>query len=76
MYRKAETKVKGNLMITDSFRVKIGVHQRSALCLFLFVLLLDNATKAKIAKAPNAILFADDIVSRYHEKIGKSWKPI
>lgn len=47
-----------------SFKVRVERHQNSVLSrsfFFLLAALLDDALKHKIAKAPNAMLLADDI---------------
>lgn len=62
MNKGAETKIKSNIGLTDSFRVRVGVHQMSALISFLFISLLDDAPKNQVLKALSAILFADGIV--------------
>ena len=44
MYKGSETVVKCAVETTESFKVKVGLHQGSALSLFLFAVIMDNLT--------------------------------
>ena len=47
---------------TESFKVKIGLHQGSALSPFLFAVIMDRVTDEIRRETPWTMLFADDIV--------------
>ena len=46
---------------TESFKVKVGLHQESALSLFLFAVIIVRLTD-EVRKPPWTMLFANDIV--------------
>ena len=48
--------------ITSDFSITIGLHQGSALSPFLFVIIMDELTKAIQNEILQCMLFADDIV--------------
>jgi len=48
--------------ITNNFSITIELHQRSALSLFLFAIVMNGLTKAIQDKIPWCMLFGDDIV--------------
>ena len=47
---------------TESFKVKVGLHQGSELSPFLFAVIMDRLTDEVRRKSPWTMLFADDIV--------------
>ncbi|KAL4204701.1 hypothetical protein AMTRI_Chr01g111220 [Amborella trichopoda] len=47
---------------TSEFSVIVGLHQRSTLIPYFFVLVMDNLTKHLQDEIPWCMLFADDIV--------------
>ena len=47
---------------TESFKIKIGLHQGSALSLFLFAWIINRLTDEVRREPPWTMLFADDIV--------------
>ena len=47
---------------TESFKVKVGLHQGSALSPFLFAVIMNRLTDKVKRKPPWTMLFADDIV--------------
>ena len=61
MYEGSETVLcsKGT---TESFKVKVGLHQGSALSPFLFAVIMDRLTDEVRREPPWTMLFADDIV--------------
>ena len=61
MYKDARTSVKVVNGISESFEVRIGVHQGSALSPYLFILVLDELLKGVVKEAPSCMLFADDM---------------
>ena len=48
--------------ITSDFSITIGLHQESALSPFLFVIVMDEFTRAIQDEIPWCMLFADDII--------------
>ena len=62
MYEESETVVRCAVGTTESFKVKVGLHQGSALSPFLFAVIMDRLTDEVRREPPWTILFADDIV--------------
>ena len=62
MYEGSETVVRCAVGITESFKVKVGLHQGSALSPFLFAVIMDRITNKVRREPPWTMLFADDIV--------------
>ena len=62
MYEGSKTVVRCAVGTTESFKVKIGLHQRSALSPFLFAVIMDRRTNEVRREPPWTMLFADDIV--------------
>ena len=62
MYEGRETVVRCAVKTTESFKVKVGLHQRSALSPFLFAVIMDRLTDEVRRQPPWTILFADGIV--------------
>ena len=54
--------VKCAVETTGSFKVKVGLHQGSALSLFLFTVIMDRLTDEVRREPPWTMLFADNIV--------------
>ena len=61
MYERSETVVRCAVGTTESFKVKVGLHQGSALIPFLFAVIMDRLTD-EVRREPWTMLFADDIV--------------
>ena len=62
MYEGSETVVRCAVETTESFKVKVGLHQGSALNPFLFAVIMDRLTNEVRRETPWTMLFADDIV--------------
>jgi len=62
MYEGARTSVRSAAGLTEEFKVKVGLHQGSALSPFLFAIIMDVLTKDVIKEAPWDMMFADDVV--------------
>ena len=62
MYEGSETMVRYAVGTTESFKVKVGLHQGSALSPFLFAVIMDRLTDEVRREPPWTMLFADDIV--------------
>ena len=62
MYEKSETVVRCAIGTTKSFKVKVGLHQGSALSSFLFAVITDRLTDEVRREPLWTILFANDIV--------------
>ena len=62
MYKEIETVVGCAIGTTESFKVKVGLHQGSELSPFLFAVIMDRLTD-EVRRVPQwTMLFADDIV--------------
>ena len=62
MYEGSKIVVKCAVGTTESFKVKVGLHQGSTLSPFLFAVIMDRITD-KVRREPQwTMLFADDIV--------------
>ena len=62
MYEESETVVRCAIGTTKSFKVKVGLHQGSALSPFLFSVIMDRITDEVRTEPPWTMLFADNIV--------------
>ena len=61
-YEGSETVVRCAVETVESFKVKVGLHQGSALSPFLFAVIMDRLTDEVRREPPWTMLFADDIV--------------
>ena len=64
IYEGSETVVRCAVGTTESFKVKVGLHQGSALSPFLFAVIMDRLMDEVKRESPWTMLFADDIVIR------------
>ena len=62
MYEERKTVVRYGVGTTESFKVKVGLHQESALRPFLFAVIMDRITDEVSRELSWTMLFADDIV--------------
>ena len=62
MYGNCKTSVRCAAGDTNDFHVKVGLHQGSALCPFLFTTIIDCMTGDVQREAPWDMLFANDVV--------------
>ena len=62
IYEGSETVVRCAAGTTESFKVKVGLHQRSALSLCLLAVIMDRLTDKVRREPPWMMLFVDDIV--------------
>ena len=62
MYKKSKTVVRCVVGTTESFKVKVGLHQGSALSPFLFAVIMDRLTDEVRREPLWTMLFADDIM--------------
>ena len=62
MYEGSETVVRCAVGTTESFKVKVGLHQGSALSLFLFAVIMDRLRDEVRREPPWTMLFAHDIM--------------
>ena len=62
MYDGCTTSVTTLIGSTESFEVKVGLHQGSALSPLLFITIMDVISQEVGREPPHAMLFADDLV--------------
>ena len=62
MYEESETVVRYIVETTESLKIKVGLHQGSALSPFLFAVIMDRLMNEVRREPPWTMLFADDIV--------------
>ena len=62
MYDGCTTSVRTLIGSTESFEVKVGLHQGSALSPLLFIIIMDVISQEVGRRPPHAMLFADDLV--------------
>ena len=62
MYEQSKTVVRCTVENAESFKVEVGLHQRSALSPFLFEVIMDRLTDEVRRKPPRTMLLTDDIV--------------
>ena len=79
MYEESEIVVRCAGGTTEIFKLKVGLHQGSALIPFLFAVIMDRLMGEVRRESPWTVLFADDIViwEETREEVErrlKSWK--
>ena len=74
MYNNVVTRVRTNDCNTDYFPIKIGLHQGSALSLYLFALVMDEVTRNIQGDILWCMLFADDVVLVDESQAGVNMK--
>ncbi|KAK3557529.1 hypothetical protein QTP70_028486 [Hemibagrus guttatus] len=62
MYERSRTVVRCAVGQTEEFKVKVGLHQGSALSPFLFAIVMDQLSEEVRRESPWTMMFADDIV--------------
>ena len=62
MYKESETVVRCAVETTESFNVKVGLHQGLALSPFLFAVIMDRLTDEVRREPPWTMLFSDNIM--------------
>ncbi|KAK3547778.1 hypothetical protein QTP86_029926 [Hemibagrus guttatus] len=62
MYERSRTVVRCSVGQTEEFKVEVGLHQGSALSLFLFAIVMDQLSEEVRQESPWTMMFADDIV--------------
>ena len=62
MYKTSKTMVRCAIGTTESFKIKVKLHQGSALSLFLFAVIMNRLTNKVRREQPWTMLFADYIV--------------
>ena len=62
LYEESETVVRCAIGTTERFKVKVGLHQGSALSSFLFAVIMDRLTDEVKKEPPWTMLFADNIL--------------
>lgn len=50
------------VVVTDGFKMELGLHQGSALSPFLFAVMIDRMTGEIMQESPWTIMFVDDLV--------------
>ena len=70
-YEKVTTRVRLPFGDTEEFKIKVGLHQRSALSSFLSILVLDTLTGHIGTEISWELIFADDIawIARTEEEL-------
>ncbi|KAK3522813.1 hypothetical protein QTP86_002563, partial [Hemibagrus guttatus] len=76
MYDRSRTVVRCAVGQTEELKVEVGLHQGSALSLFLFAMVTDQLSEEVRQESPCTMMFADDIVicSESREQVKKTWR--
>ena len=62
IYKGSKAVVRFAIGTTESFKVKVGLHQESTLSPFLFAVIMDRLSDKVKRELPWTMLFADDIM--------------
>ena len=62
MYKDSETQIRTPAGRSESFTVTVGVHRGSALSPFIFTIVMDTLTDNIRKRAPENMMFADDVI--------------
>ena len=62
MYDGTKTRIKVDSELSEEFKVKVGMHQRSVLSPFILAVVVDVVTEFAREGALSELLYADDIV--------------
>ena len=79
IYEESETVVRCAVGTTEIFKIKVGLHRKSASSMFLFAVIVDRLTEEVRREPLWTMLFADDIViceetREEGERIIKCWR--
>jgi Reverse transcriptase (RNA-dependent DNA polymerase) len=74
MYTNVVTCVRACDGESNTFPIKIGLHQGSALSPYIFTLVMDDITKDIKGNIPWCMIFADDVVLIDESRIGVNQK--
>ena len=74
MYEENETVVRCAVGKTESFKVKVRLHQGSALCPFLFAVIMDRLADKVRREQSWTMLFSDDIVMCEENRKKVEWR--
>ena len=69
MYEGSKTVVRCAVGTTESFKVKVGLHQGSALSPFLFAVIMDRLTNEVRREPPWTLLFADELTKEWESRL-------
>ena len=82
LYREACTIVRTDAGLSESFEVKVGLHQGSVLSPLLFAAVMDVVSSYARSGLPSELLYADDLVimadgwKQWWEDDSKLWKVV
>ena len=62
MYKDSKTQIRIPVGRSESFKFTVGVHQGSVLSPFIFTIVMDTLTDNVRKRAPENMMFADDVV--------------
>ena len=74
MYEESKTVVRCAIGTTESFKVKVGLHQGSALSPFPFAVIMDRLTDEVRREPPWTMLFADDMMICQETREEVEWR--
>ena len=74
LYREDCTVVRTDAGLSESFEVKVGLHQGSVLSPLLFAAVMDVVSSTGRSGLPFELLYADDLYSTYGTNNGATWQ--